>query len=103
GVVDDEEAGRRGEGLGHDGGVTLPDGLLVPGALADELLQRLVQVLDLEACREGDLAGERLDALAVAVEDQALEVDAGVLGLAGPVEVVAEASGVGVEPVEDFG
>ena len=93
----------RGEGLGHGRAVALPDGLLVPGALADELLEGLVEVLDVQAGREGDLAGERLDALALAVEDQALEVDAGVLGLAGPVEVVAEAGGVIAEPVEDFG
>src|SRR5437763_10756985 len=103
GVVDHEDPGGRGEGPGHGRAVSLPDGPLVPGALADELLQRLVQVLDLQAGRECDLAGERLDTLAVAVEDETLEVDAGVLGLAGPVEVAAESVGVGGEPVEDFG
>src|SRR5206468_2227368 len=84
GVVDDEDALGRGEGRGHGRAVSLPDGLLVPGALAEELLEGLVEVLDLQAGREGDLAGEGLDALAVAVEEQALEVDAGVGGLAGP-------------------
>jgi hypothetical protein len=80
-----------------------PDGLLVPGALADELLEGAVEVGDLQAGRECDLAGERLDARALAVEDRALELDAGVLGLAGPVEVAAESGGRGVEPVEGFG
>src|SRR3954447_21403271 len=69
GVVDDEDALGRGEGRGHDGAIALPDGLLVPGALAEELLQGLAQVGDPQSGREGDLAGEWLDALAFAVED----------------------------------
>ena len=83
GVVDDEDAVGVGERLGHDGAVAPPDGLLVPGALAEELLQGLVGVGDVQARRQGDAVGDRLDALAVAVGDQAAEVDAAPGGLAG--------------------
>jgi hypothetical protein len=76
--------------LGHAGAVAPRDGLLIPGALADELLQRLVGVGDRQARRQGDGAGHRLDALAVGVLEQAAEVDAAPGGLAGAVEVVAE-------------
>ena len=103
GVVDDEDARRGGKCRGHGRAITPPDGLLVPGALADELLEGLVQIGDDEFGREDDLPRERFDALPLAVEDQPLEVDAGVLGLSGPVEVVAEERGVRVEPIEDFG
>ncbi len=41
GVIDHEDPGGVGERLGDDGAVAPPDRLLVPGALADELLQRL--------------------------------------------------------------
>jgi hypothetical protein len=68
-VVDHEDAGGIGELLGHDGAVALPEGPLVPGALAEELLQRLVGVRDLQAGRQGDAVGDRLGALAVAVLD----------------------------------
>jgi hypothetical protein len=44
--------------------------------------QRSVEVHDGHAGREADPAGERLDALAFAVEEEALEVDAGVPALA---------------------
>ena len=60
-------AGRVGELRGHRGPVALQDGLLVPGALAEELLQGLVGVGDVQARRQGDAGGHRLDALAVAV------------------------------------
>ena len=51
----------------------------------------------------GTRADHRLDALALAVLEQAAEVDAapGVLGLVA--EVVAEQLGVIPEPIEDFG
>ena len=81
----------------------MQDRLLVPGALAEELLQGLVGVGDVEPLRQRDAGGHRLDALAVAVLDQAAEVDAAPGGLAGAVEVVAEAGGVVGEPVEDVG
>ena len=51
----------------------------------------------------GDAGGHRLDALALAILEQAAEVDAapGVLGLVA--EVVAEQLGVVAKPIEDFG
>src|SRR6516164_286378 len=62
GVVDDEDALGAGERLGHAGAVAAQDGALVPRALANELLQRLFGVLARQALRQGDAAGERLDA-----------------------------------------
>ena len=59
GVVDDEDPAGLAKVSGHDGAITLPDGLpVVPGALADELLEGLVEVRDIEARREGDACRE---------------------------------------------
>lgn len=80
-----------------------PDGQLIPGALADELLEGLIGVGDGQSGGQGGLAGHRLDALAVGVLEQAAEVDAAPEGLAGPVEVVAEVGAIGAEAVEDVG
>ncbi len=102
-VVDDEDGRGRGERLGHPGAVPPGDRLLVPGALAEELLQRLVGVGDRQAGWQRDGAGHRLDALAVGVLEQSAEVDAAPGGLAGAVEVVAEYVREGDEPVEDVG
>lgn len=77
--------------------------MLVPRALADELLKGLLGVLAGQAVREGAPAGERLDALALAVEEQALEVDAGPGGGLGLGEVVGEQGGVLAETIEDGG
>ena len=43
-VSEREHPGGRGEALGHQRAVTPPEGLVVPGAGADELLQRLVRI-----------------------------------------------------------
>src|SRR5262245_463849 len=103
GVVDHEDAVGAGELVGHGLAVAAPDGLLVPGTLAEELLEGLVGVGDLQVRRQGDAVGDRLGALAVAVGDQAAEVDAAPGGLAGAVEQVAEATGIGSEPLEGLG
>jgi len=49
---------------------------VVPGALADQLLERLLGVFAREVRRAGDAPGDGLDALALAVEQQAVEVRA---------------------------
>ena len=68
GVVDDEEASGAGERLGHAGAVAAQDGVLVPGALVDELLQRLLGVLAGQALGQGDAAGEGLPGWAVVTD-----------------------------------
>jgi hypothetical protein len=63
-----------------------------------------VGVLDVEEFRRpGDTGRHRLDALPLAILEQAAEVDAapGVLGL--EPEVVAEQFGIIPEPIEDLG
>ena len=104
GIVDDEDPLGAGEGLGHHGAVAWQDLLFVPGALVDELLQGLFGVFDVEQFRRpGDAGGHRFDALALAVLEQAAEVDAapGALGLVA--EVVVEQLGIVAKPFEDFG
>src|SRR5262249_58077743 len=73
-VVEEEDARGAGEGPGQAGAVALEDLGLIPGALVEELLQGLLGVLDGQFGGQGDTPGERLDALAFAVEQQALEV-----------------------------
>src|SRR5512135_790006 len=84
GIVDDEDPPGAGQGSGHHTAIALPDLLLVPGALVDELLPGLLGVLDVEEFRRpGDTSHHRLDALALAILEQATEVDSapGMLGL----------------------
>ena len=104
GIVDDEDPLGAGEGPGHQRAIAMEDPLFVPGALIDELLQGLLGIAGREEFgREGDPADHGLDALAVAVLEQAAEIDAapGALGLVA--EVVAEELGVDPEPAEDLG
>src|ERR1700722_9673895 len=75
GVVDDKDAFRVGECLGHAGTITTQDRLLVPGALIDELLQGLFGVLTRQALRQGDATGEGFNALAFAVEQKSLQIN----------------------------
>ena len=103
GVVDDEDGLGVGEALGHACAVASPDGLLVPVGLVDEVLEALVGVLDAELRRLVDAADQGLDALALAVLEQAAEIDERPIGLAGQGEVGSEAVGVGIEPGEDTG
>jgi hypothetical protein len=74
--------------------VALGDLLLVPGAVVDELLKGLFGVLDAVVGRERDAPGEGFDALAFAVLEQSVEVDAapGGLGLV-PVVLVEDLRG----------
>src|SRR5579862_5106707 len=62
--------------LGHEYAVACENLLLVPRALADELLQCLLGVLTLKIRRERDSAGQGLDALALTIEQKSLEVHA---------------------------
>jgi hypothetical protein len=75
--------------------------LFAPGALADELLERLLGVLAREAGWECDAPGERFDALALAVEQEPLEVHPGPPRRPGLREVRREAGRVLAESVED--
>jgi hypothetical protein len=100
-VVDEEDAVGGGERLGQAGAVAAEDLAFVPGALVDELLEGLLGVLAGQPLRQGHAAGERLDALAVAVEQQPLQVDAGPAGGLGLREVVGKEGGVASQPVKD--
>ena len=84
--------------------VALEDLLVVPGALVDELLEGLLGVLGVARSSAGRVTRrEGFDALALAVVEQALEIDAAPGRWAVVGEVVAEDVGIIPEPVEDFG
>jgi hypothetical protein len=100
-VVDQEHALGAGERPGQRRPVPAQDRSFVPRALVDELLEGLLGVLAGQPGREGDAAGQRLDTLAVAVEQEPLEVDAGPGGRLGLGEVVGKQGGVVSEAVED--
>ena len=102
GVIDDEDAFGAGEVLGQVLARASGQGLVIPGALSDELLEGLLGVLSVEIGREVDAPREGLDALALAVVEQALEIDAAPEGLPLMREVVPEDLGIIVESVEDF-
>src|SRR5262249_20728986 len=102
-VVEEEDAFGAGEGAGHRAAVAAEDLGLVPGALIYQLLERLLRVLDGQSLGEGDAAGERLDALALAVEQEPLEVNAGPLRRPGVGEVFGEGGGMVGQPAEDAG
>src|SRR5436190_5874378 len=97
GVVEDEDALGAGEGLGQMLSIAPGQRLVVPGALVDELLEGLLGVLGVEARREGDAPREGFDALALAVVEQPLEVDAAPGGLLLVGEVVVEDGGIILE------
>src|SRR5206468_1351355 len=102
GVVEDEDPLGACEGLGQVLAISLGQRLVIPGALVDELLQRLLGVLGVEARREGDASREGFDALAFAVVEQPLEIDTAPGGLLAMREAVAEDGGILLEAVEDF-
>jgi hypothetical protein len=102
-VVEEEDACGTGEGLGQVGAVALEDLVLVPGAWVDELLERLFGVGAGQPLGQGDAAGAGLDALALAVAEEPLEVDAGPAGRLGLGEVLGELGGVVAEAAEDGG
>ncbi len=74
GVVDDDDARPVDEPALHQVAVRPQDRLFVPGAVRDELLQRLHGVA-MPAWHAHSLC-QGLDALALAVEQQPLQVDA---------------------------
>src|SRR5262249_55867137 len=95
-----EDALGAGEGVGEPGAVAAQDPALVPGALVDELLEGLFGVLAGQARGQADAAGQGLDALALAVEQESLEVDAGPGGRFGLWEIWGESPGVVAEPLQ---
>ena len=105
GIVDDEDPLGTGEGLSHHGAVAMEDPLFVPGALVDELLHGLFGIVDVarSSAGSGTRLDHGLDALALAVLEQAAEVDAAPGALGGVAEVVMEVLGVVPKPAEDFG
>jgi len=104
GIVDDEEPLGAGQGPGHHRAIAMEDLLIVPGTLIDELLQGLVGIADREEFgREWDPADHGLDALAIAVLEQAAEIDAAPGALRLVAEIVVEELGVDLEPAEDLG
>ena len=99
GIVDDEDPLGAGQRSGHHAAISLPDRLLVPGALVDELLQGLFGVLDVQELRRpGDAGGHRFDALAFPIFEQAPEVDAAPGELAGVTVEVLKSFGIGTKP-----
>jgi hypothetical protein len=100
-VVDDKNALRASKGGGQVRAVAAQDLLLIPRALADKLLQGLVRIGDREVGRQGDARCHRLDALAVAIEEQALQVDAGPARRLGLREIVGEHGGIISKPLQD--
>jgi hypothetical protein len=74
-VVEDDDALGALEGAGPLGSGALEDLGMVPGAVVDERWQGLILVLDDQPVRQGDPAGARRDAVAVAVEEQPWQVD----------------------------
>src|SRR5262249_54196426 len=95
-----EDALGAGEGVGEPGAVAAQDPALVPGALVDELLEGLFGVLAGQARGQADAAGQGLDALALAVEQESLEVDAGPGGRFGLWGIWGESPGVVAEPLQ---
>lgn len=82
-VADHEHRVRIGERGGRVGAVAARDDPVVPGAVADELLDGLLRVFAGQPVGPGDAAGEGLDALAVAVGPQAVQVHPGPPGRLG--------------------
>jgi hypothetical protein len=72
-VVNDDDPLRIVKGFAYDSAVRLQHGLLIPGALIDELLQRLLRIA--VPAGHADAGTQRLDALALTIQEQALQVD----------------------------
>jgi hypothetical protein len=102
GVVHDEDSMRSRERFRHNSAITLPDFLLIPGALVDEILEGLQGVTDAEARRERDACGQGLDTLALPVLQQSPDVDGRPLGLTPEAEVRHEEMGVVPEPMQSI-
>ena len=99
GVVEDEDAAGA-EGRPGQSGEGVAGGAEGPGALVDELLQALL-VVEVGEVDAGQAVRHGLDALAVAVEEEAAEVQFGPPAAAGAAEVgqgaVEEVGQVGPE------
>jgi hypothetical protein len=104
GVIDHEDPGRIGQGFGHGRPIFPGDGRLVPAALIDELLERLLGVGHRgQLGRQVDPAGDRFDGFAFALLDQPLQVHPAPEGLAGVIKVGAKTLGVRPQALEHGG
>ena len=79
------------------------DGLVVPGAPAEELLEGLIGVSHFRPVGEVDSAEDGLDALAVAIEQETISVGTTVSDLLWVFKVAPEPPGVVSLAVEDIG
>ena len=75
GVVNDDNAFGIVKSFTHDSAVRLQHGLLIPDALVDELLQRLLSIAT--PAGHADAATQRLDALTFTIQEQTLKVNPG--------------------------
>jgi hypothetical protein len=100
-VIEDEDLLGAGERLNEVGTVSPEDGLLVPGTLIDELLQRLFGVGAGQVVRQRDLMGQGFDGLAFAIEPESVEVDAGPEGRLGLGVVSGEPGDIVAEAIQD--
>jgi hypothetical protein len=95
-VVEHDHPVRRGQRRGHPSAVGGQDWGRVPGALVDELLQVL-----LVAARHPP--AQRLDRLALTIQQQPVEVDPPLAELVAAREQRPELERVGVQPLEHLG
>src|SRR5262245_29983236 len=100
-VIEDEHTSGRAEVFGQKGAVAGEHLLVVPGALTDELLERRLGIRAGEVRWKGDASGDGLDALALTVGEESLEVHPGPTRGLGLREVRCEVRGVPSESFQD--
>jgi hypothetical protein len=103
-VIDHKDPVRVGQRFGHGRPVFSGHGRLIPAALVDELLERLLGVGHRgQFGRQADPPGERFDRFAFTLLDQPTEVDPAPEGLAGVVKVGTKTVGVRLQALEHGG
>src|SRR6516162_6580355 len=101
-VIEDEDASAAGKGVSQDRAVACEDVTVVPGALGEELLQRLLGVQgSRQVLRQSDPAGQRLSTLAFAVDEQTLQVDRGPASRPSVGELLNEQRSIVAQPLKD--
>jgi hypothetical protein len=106
GVIDDHRAAGA-HGRQHRARQAVADGPVIPWALVEELLQRLLVIAG-TAVGGLEALGHRLDAIAAAIEQQAAEIDLGPAATGSVAEaighqLVEEGGEVGAEACQLFG